>query len=87
MRYRQRIDGDGFTVPNGQVTRWACCDCGLVHDLAFVAVDGEIGVAARRNRRATAARRRSLNANPQQTTGAKPGRQSSVGEPQPKDTK
>ena len=36
MRYRQRIDGEGFTVPNGQVTRWACCDCGLVHDLAFV---------------------------------------------------
>ena len=58
MRYIQRTDGEGFTVPNGQITRWACCDCGLVHDLAFVAQDGEIGVAARVNKRATAARRR-----------------------------
>lgn len=60
MRYKQRIDGVGFAVPSGGVTRWACCDCGLVHDLAFVAQDGEIGVAARRNNRATSARRRSL---------------------------
>ena len=58
MKYVQRQDGEGFEVPNGGITRWACCDCGLVHDIAFVAQDGEIGVAARRNRRATSARRR-----------------------------
>ena len=61
MKYVQRIDGEGFTVIPGQVTRWACCDCGLVHDLAFVVENGEIGVAARRNNRATAARRRAVS--------------------------
>ena len=38
-----------------------CCDCGLVHDIAFVAQGKKIGVAARRNNRATAARRRPKN--------------------------
>lgn len=58
MRYKQRIDGEGFTVTPGEVTRWACCHCDLVHDIAFVVEDGEIGVAARQNHRATAQRRR-----------------------------
>lgn len=59
MRYAQRYDGEGFEVKSGEVTRWACCDCGLVHDIAFVAEGlDEIGVAASRNARATAARRR-----------------------------
>ena len=65
MRYIPRIDGKAFEVEAGKVTRWACCDCGLVHDIVFV-VDSEdastIGVAARRNARATAARRRSRRA-------------------------
>ena len=58
MKYIQRIDGEGFEVKSGEVTRWACCDCGLVHDLAFVNGKGVIGVAVKRNKRATAARRR-----------------------------
>lgn len=58
MRYVQRFDGEGFEIDPGRVTRWACCDCGLVHDLAFVIEDGVIGVAASVNKRATAARRR-----------------------------
>ena len=41
----------------GKVTRWACCDCGLVHDIAFVVEGGVIGVAVHRNNRATAQRR------------------------------
>jgi hypothetical protein len=58
-RYKQRKDGEGFAVPNGEVYRLACCDCGLVHDFVFVSEDGKpIGVAARRNNRATAQRRR-----------------------------
>jgi hypothetical protein len=58
-RYKQRKDGEGFTVPNGEVYRLACCDCGLVHDMVFVSGDGgPIGVASRRNNRATAQRRR-----------------------------
>lgn len=58
MRYTQRTDGEGFTVKSGQRTRFACCDCGLVHDFAFVASGKLIGIAAQRNVRATAARRR-----------------------------
>ncbi len=62
-RYRQRRDGEGFTVPSGEPYRIACCDCGLVHDFAFVSEDGKpIGIAARRNNRATAQRRRRLKA-------------------------
>lgn len=57
-RYKQRKDGVGFDVPAKQIVRWACCDCGLVHDLVFVNGRGKIGVAARRNNRATAARRK-----------------------------
>ena len=58
-RYKQRLDGEGFTVKSGEIHRIACCDCGLVHDFVFVSEDGKpIGVAARRNPRATAQRRR-----------------------------
>ena len=60
-RYTQRFDGEGFTVPVGEVYRLACCDCGLVHDMVFISEDMKpIGVAARRNNRATAQRRRKL---------------------------
>lgn len=59
MRYFQRFNGEGFEVKSGEVTRWSCCDCGLVHDIAFVSADGQpIDVAARVNNRATAAKRR-----------------------------
>mgnify|MGYP001550391260 CR=1 FL=1 len=60
MKYAQRKDGEGFEVLSKVLTRWACCDCGLVHDLVFVSgrKGSAIGVAARRNNKATAARRR-----------------------------
>ena len=58
-KYIQRQDGEGFTVESHAITRIACCDCGLVHDMVFVSQDGKaIGVAAKRNNRATAQRRR-----------------------------
>lgn len=58
-KYRKRQDGEGFSIPSGEVYRLGCCDCGLVHDMVFVTADGSpIGVAARRNPRATAQRRR-----------------------------
>lgn len=64
MRYIQRQDGEGFEVPSGTLYRIACCDCGLVHDFVFVSEDSKpIGIASRRNNRATAQRRR--NATPQ----------------------
>ena len=59
MKYKQRKDYEGFEVPSGEIYRIACCDCGLVHDFVFVSEDGKpIGIAAKRNNRATAQRRR-----------------------------
>lgn len=61
-RYIQRTDGEGFTIRNREMFKIACCDCGLVHQVVVVALgcrDGkELGFAARRDNRATAARRR-----------------------------
>lgn len=45
----------------------ACCDCGLVHDVAFAIEDnGKLGIAMRRNKRATAQLRRHNYGNLQQ---------------------
>lgn len=57
-RYKQREDGEGWSVRSSEQFRIACCDCGLVHDVLVVAKGKEIGIAARRNNRATAQRRR-----------------------------
>jgi hypothetical protein len=63
-KYTKRTDGEGWDVPSGQIYRIACCDCGLVHDFVFVSSNGEpIGIAARRNERATAQRRRKITIN------------------------
>lgn len=58
MRYRQREDGEGFVVPVERVFRLACCDCGLVHDVVFALEGKTLAMAAKRNNRATAAKRR-----------------------------
>ena len=57
-RYKKLIDGVGVSVPKSEIFRFACCDCGLVHDMVLVAGRKEIGMAVRRNNRATAQRRR-----------------------------
>jgi hypothetical protein len=64
-RYRQEVGGE---TGDGDWTRWiratttpyriACCDCGLVHDLEFQVVDGQVEFRARRNERSTGQRRR-----------------------------
>jgi hypothetical protein len=62
MKYIQRKDGEGWEEIAEEPFRIACCDCGLVHDIVVV-VRGkgkEIGIAAARNNRATAQRRRRL---------------------------
>jgi hypothetical protein len=60
-RYKFRKDGEGFVVPSETIYKIACCDCGLVHDFVFVSEDGKpIGIAAKRNNRATAQRRRHI---------------------------
>jgi uncharacterized Zn finger protein len=59
--YPQIQDGEGFEVASGEIMRLACCDCGLIHDVAFaIEKNGKIGVALRRNNRSTAQRRRHL---------------------------
>lgn len=63
-KYKQRTDNEGFEVPSSQIYRIACCDCGLVHDFVFVSQDGNpIGIAAKRNNRATAQRRKNIRSN------------------------
>ena len=64
MKYKKRKDGEGFEVHIGTVYRITCCDCGLVHDVAFAYEDGKLGMAAKRNNRATAQRRRHLEKKP-----------------------
>lgn len=60
--YTQRKDNEGFEVPNGEIYKLACCDCGLVHQIVIVAPGLKkgtpLGMAAKRDNRATAARRR-----------------------------
>lgn len=59
-KYIKREDGEGFEVPIGKVYKLACCDCGLVHDIAFAYEDGKLAMAAKRNNRSTGQRRRWL---------------------------
>lgn len=66
MTYPEVIDGEAFELkPRGrkgrawQVLRLACCDCGLIHSVAFAIEDnGNLGIAVRMEKRATAAHRR-----------------------------
>lgn len=57
--YKTLIDLEGIAVKSGHKFRFACCDCGLVHDMVFVSADGnDIGFAVKRNPRATTMRRK-----------------------------
>lgn len=42
----------------GWTHRIACCDCGLVHDIAIVKAGKDVFLIVKRNARATAAKRR-----------------------------
>lgn len=66
-KYKKRKDYEPFEIPSNVIYRLACCDCGLVHDMVFVSEDGKpIGVAAKRNNRATAQWRRHHHITPTQ---------------------
>jgi len=63
-KYVKRENCEGFAVKNRIPFRLGCCDCGLVHNLVLH-VRGRrrgfvIGIAAERNERATAAKRRTV---------------------------
>jgi hypothetical protein len=58
--YTQRHDNEGWEQKSGESFKIECCDCGLVHRVVVVTDNlGEtIGLAAKRDKRATAQRRR-----------------------------
>ena len=60
MKYKQQKDGDRLEFnPAGDIWRIACCDCGLVHDVALaIEKNGKIGIAIEQNKRATGQKRR-----------------------------
>lgn len=60
MKYPRLKDGEGVELDAGKIFRFACCDCGLVHDMVIVAKGRKLGLAMRRNKRSTAAMRRRL---------------------------
>lgn len=61
-KYKVLIDGEGWTVSNATLFKFACCDCGLIHNVVIVAPKTrkgvELGFAVQRNKRATSQRRR-----------------------------
>ena len=70
-RYKQRQDGEGFVIPKDEVFRLACCDCGLVHDIV-ISYDKDtnaLGMATKRNNKATAQRRRRIAADKEKNRG------------------
>jgi len=55
------VDADGWTDwvrPQMAGYKLGCCDCGLVHEMDFRVMDDAVEFRARRNERATAAKRR-----------------------------
>lgn len=60
MKYKQQYDDDTLEFdPKGDIWKIACCDCGLVHEIALAVEDnGNIGVAIKSDKRATAQKRR-----------------------------
>lgn len=59
--YKTMIDGVDVELESGVRFRFACCDCGLVHDMAIVAQDNKpVSFAVRRDPAATAERRREI---------------------------
>lgn len=66
-KYTQRIDGEGFEIPNKTIYKLACCDCGLVHRIVLAAPGIKkgvgIGFASARDNRATAQIRRRKSQN------------------------
>ncbi|MFY2608945.1 hypothetical protein [Achromobacter ruhlandii] len=56
-------DGEGVELESNVPFRFACCDCGLVHDMVIVSEDGKpVGFALKRVPDATDERRAALSA-------------------------
>lgn len=62
-KYPKLQDGEGFALKLRRgiaLIKFGCCDCGLVHRMAFAVENRDLGVAVQRDKRATAAARRSM---------------------------
>ena len=57
MRYNKVNDGD-IVRPKMSGWKLMCCDCGLVHQMKFRVIKGQVEFVAMRDYRATAAARR-----------------------------
>lgn len=54
-----KADTKTVVIPNKQILRFQCCDCGLVHDIGFEAdSDNPITIIMTKNNRATGQLRR-----------------------------
>ncbi len=58
MKKYQMKSGDSVEVSEGQILRFTCCDCGLVHD---VTTDTKVRLVFNSNNRATGQQRRRRN--------------------------
>jgi hypothetical protein len=58
VRYARTAEDEVFELP--RVSRLGCCDCGLIHDVAWSVFGKRLFMRVRRNERATAQRRRHL---------------------------
>jgi hypothetical protein len=74
-KYHVLQDGDGMEIEStGEVIRFACCDCGLVHRIALVIEEnGKIGFSVKRDKRATGQKRRWRPNNRLQPTSERAG--------------
>ena len=72
-KYPKLADYEGFLIdPKEEVIHFACCDCALVHVMALAHEDnGKIGVAFKRESRATAQLRRHEYGGLQQRRGGR----------------
>ena len=62
-KYPKLQDGEGFAVKLRRgvaMIKFGCCDCGLVHCMAFAVKKRDLGIAVERDKRATAAARQHL---------------------------
>lgn len=61
MKKRKWFRGDKLELnPKGETIKFACCDCGLTHNIAFALEDnGKIGMAWERNEKQTKQNRNS----------------------------
>lgn len=63
--YQKLQDGEGIELKlkrgRSAILKLGCCDCGLIHRIAFaIEKNGNLGIAMERDKRATAAARRHI---------------------------